>query len=179
MNEATIVVVDDDAIQRRLYKLLCERYNWPVQVFETSQQLWQVLEQDGSAVGLLLMDWSLKGESGLDCIRSLRKLTADRMRRLPIIAVTAHAMQGDREICLAAGADDYLAKPFSLESFYAVVSKWLSLSQEDFRTSPIIPIDSKADYQRSANHHLTMPMNQSGSNEMTKPAQVYQQDLRY
>jgi CheY-like chemotaxis protein len=127
MNKAHIIVVDDDPIQRRLYKLLCERYDWSVQLFEACHQVTSTFENNRLAADVVLMDWSLKGESGLDCIRIIRDLTAARTRPLPIIAVTAHAMFGDREICLSAGADDYLAKPFSITEFYEVVSKWLRL----------------------------------------------------
>jgi CheY-like chemotaxis protein len=55
----------------------------------------------------------------------LREFSASAPRRVPIIALTANAMQGDRERCLAAGMDDYLAKPFSKPQLAAIVAKWL------------------------------------------------------
>jgi CheY-like chemotaxis protein len=65
-------------------------------------------------------------EAELDADRSASGLPP---RRLPIVALTANAMQGDRERCLAAGMDDYLAKPFKKEQLVAVLERWVRHEQ--------------------------------------------------
>jgi len=70
----------------------------------------------------------MDGYAATRTIRELEQRGAVRSqsgRRLPIIALTAHAVAGDREQCLAAGMDDYLGKPFSLDQLQAVLSRWL------------------------------------------------------
>ena len=80
------------------------------------------LSQCVSLPDVVLLDWFLRSESGLDCIARLKETTGER--HLPVVAVTANALAGDRETCLNAGADDYLAKPFTLEQFTATISRW-------------------------------------------------------
>jgi len=72
---------------------------------------------------VVLMDCQLPGLDGYETTRRLRNLEKDR--RTPVIAVTAHALRGEREKCLAAGMDDYLAKPFHLEDLRAALGRLL------------------------------------------------------
>jgi len=75
---------------------------------------------------LVLMDCQMPELDGYDTTRQLRQREADTgSRRLPVIAVTAHAMIGDREKCLAVGMDDYLSKPFRSENLETTLKRWL------------------------------------------------------
>ena len=73
---------------------------------------------------LILMDIQMPGMNGLEAIKQLRKISG--FESVPIIALTALAMPGDRERCLEAGASEYLAKPASLKKLFEVITELLS-----------------------------------------------------
>jgi len=82
-----------------------------------------VLERE--SFDLVLMDCQMPELDGLEATRSIRETEARTCRpRVPVVALTANAMQGDREACLAAGMDDYLSKPFTLAQLQAAVERW-------------------------------------------------------
>ncbi len=85
-------------------------------------ELW---EKD--AFDLVLMDCEMHGLDGYECTSQLRR--KERLRgatRIPIIALTAHALAGDRARCIAAGMDDYLCKPYSPDDLCDKVRQWLT-----------------------------------------------------
>ena len=78
-----------------------------------------------SDYGLVLMDLQMPEMDGIMATKVIRKAELSSSRRVPIIAITAQAMQGDRERCLAAGMDDYLSKPVSRNDLLTVLQRWL------------------------------------------------------
>jgi signal transduction histidine kinase/CheY-like chemotaxis protein len=84
---------------------------------------------------LVLMDVQMPEMDGLEATRCIRDPhSAVRNHRIPILAMTAHAMQGDRERCLEVGMDDYVAKPFSPQALAEVLDKWLPQRDADCRS---------------------------------------------
>lgn len=77
-----------------------------------------------STFDLVLMDCQMPGIDGFAATEAIRKQSADG-KRVPIVALTANARDGDRERCLAAGMDDYLAKPFTLDDLHRTLASWL------------------------------------------------------
>ena len=77
---------------------------------------------------LILMDCQMPEVDGFEATRSIRQRESRNMdpnaRRVPIIALTAHAMAGDRDRCIRAGMDDYLTKPFEVEELYRLIDRW-------------------------------------------------------
>jgi signal transduction histidine kinase/CheY-like chemotaxis protein/HAMP domain-containing protein len=117
-----VLIVDDDI--RNIFALasVLERHNMAILSAETGRDAIRVL-RSAPNVDVVLMDIMMPEMDGLDTIREIRKL--ERFRDLPIVAVTAKAMKGDREKCIEAGAWDYLSKPVDSEQMLAVLRAWL------------------------------------------------------
>jgi two-component system, sensor histidine kinase and response regulator len=90
---------------------------------------------------LILMDCQMPEMDGLEATRAIRRAEDGNGRRVPIVGLTAHAMEGDRERCLEAGMDDYMSKPISLERLSKILKKWL-LGHHDSGGFAAMPGDS-------------------------------------
>ncbi|HEX9303318.1 MAG TPA: HAMP domain-containing protein [Thermoanaerobaculia bacterium] len=117
-----VLLVDDDIRNIFAMTSVLERQNMHVFSAETGKEAIQKLEStDG--IDIVLMDLMMPDMDGFDTMREIRK--KERFRSLPIIAVTAKAMKGDREKTLQAGAWDYLAKPVDTDQMLSVLRAWL------------------------------------------------------
>jgi CheY-like chemotaxis protein len=118
----TVLLVDDDA--RNIFALssVLERRGMRVLTATTGSEAIAVIEQTPE-LAIVLMDIMMPGMDGYETMQVIRADPAHR--RLPIIALTAKAMKGDREKCLDAGASDYLAKPVNTEQLLSALRMWL------------------------------------------------------
>jgi CheY-like chemotaxis protein len=118
----TVLLVDDDA--RNIFALssVLERRGMRVLTATTGKEAIAIL-QSTPEVAIALMDIMMPQMDGYQTMQEIRKDA--KLRRLPIIALTAKAMKGDREKCVAAGASDYLAKPVNTEQLLAALRMWL------------------------------------------------------
>jgi CheY-like chemotaxis protein len=118
----TVLVVDDDV--RNIFALssVLERRGMRVLTAATGREAIGTLEQTPD-VAIALMDIMMPEMDGYETIHAIRDNPS--LRRLPIIALTAKAMKGDREKCLEAGASDYLAKPVNTEQLLSTLRIWL------------------------------------------------------
>ncbi len=118
----TVLLVDDDT--RNIFALssVLERRGMEVLTATTGREALAVLNSR-SDVAIVLMDIMMPGMDGYETIHSIR--ATPKFRRLPILALTAKAMKGDREKCLEAGASDYLAKPVNVEQLLSALRMWL------------------------------------------------------
>jgi two-component system, sensor histidine kinase and response regulator len=105
-------VAEDNEINQRISKALLERQGHQVHLVGTGQDALAALSTE-PPFDAVLMDVQMPGMDGLQATAALRRQEAPTGRRIPVIALTAHAMQGDRERCLAAGMDGYVTKPVS------------------------------------------------------------------
>jgi signal transduction histidine kinase/CheY-like chemotaxis protein len=133
------LIVDDDrrsafalgdALGRQRMEVLCAG-NGPEAI--------ALLERNPD-IDIILMDMMMPGQDGYQTIREVRRL--ERFRKVPIIAVTAMAMKGDREKCLEAGASDYVTKPVDVEQLLSITALWLAGEAQpgpaQIRTSPAL-----------------------------------------
>jgi CheY-like chemotaxis protein len=117
-----VLLVDDDA--RNIFALssVLERRGMQVLTATTGREAIALLEET-SNVSIVLMDIMMPEMDGYETMQVIRGKA--EFRRLPIIALTAKAMKGDREKCLEAGASDYLAKPVNTEQLLSALRSWL------------------------------------------------------
>jgi two-component system, chemotaxis family, sensor kinase CheA len=121
-SKGKILIVDDDI--RNVYALSTALTEHRYQVvFAENGKLALAKLAEHPDVDLVLMDIMMPEMSGYEAIRAIRKLPGHRS--LPIVALTAKAMKNDRELCLEAGADDYISKPVKLDKLLSLVSVWL------------------------------------------------------
>ncbi len=123
-----VLIVEDEAVNRMVAIRLLEHLGYRAEAVADGRAALEALER--GRFDLALMDCQMPELDGYETTRQIRRHEADA-QRLPIIAVTAHALRGDREKCLAAGMDDYLAKPFREAELAEVVARWL---QQDATT---------------------------------------------
>jgi CheY-like chemotaxis protein len=118
----TVLLVDDDA--RNIFALssVLERRGMRVLTATTGSEAISLIESVPS-VAIVLMDIMMPGMDGYETMEVIR--ANPDFRRLPIVALTAKAMKGDREKCLEAGASDYLAKPVNTEQLLSALRMWL------------------------------------------------------
>jgi CheY-like chemotaxis protein/HAMP domain-containing protein/putative methionine-R-sulfoxide reductase with GAF domain len=117
-----ILVVDDDV--RNIFSLtsMLEDHGMIVRFAENGKQAIEQLKKDAN-VDAVLMDVMMPEMDGYETTRAIRAM--DQFKSLPIIALTAKAMKGDREKCIAAGASDYITKPVDTEQLLSLLRVWL------------------------------------------------------
>jgi CheY-like chemotaxis protein len=117
-----VLVVDDDA--RNIFALatVLENHEMEVLIATNGRQAIELI-QDTKDLNVVLMDIMMPEMDGYQTMREIRK--DPRFRALPILALTAKAMKGDREKCLEAGASDYIAKPVNTEQLLSLLRVWL------------------------------------------------------
>jgi CheY-like chemotaxis protein/signal transduction histidine kinase/CHASE3 domain sensor protein len=120
--DKTVLIIDDDV--RNIFALtsLLERYQMQVLYAENGRDGINLL-QAHPEVNVVLMDVMMPEMDGYETTRAIR--AQDQFRSLPIIALTAKAMQGDREKCIEAGASDYISKPVDTEQLLSLLRVWL------------------------------------------------------
>ncbi|HOO31808.1 MAG TPA: response regulator [Thermotogota bacterium] len=105
-----ILLAEDDLISRRLIKILIDKIGYQITTVENGQQVIEEMKNDD--YDLILMDIQMPILDGLEATKKIRLIeNEEQLKRIPVIAVTAHAMVGDREKCLSSGMDDYMTKP--------------------------------------------------------------------
>jgi signal transduction histidine kinase/ligand-binding sensor domain-containing protein/ActR/RegA family two-component response regulator len=115
-----IMVAEDDAINQRLMVTILEKQGHQVELARNGQEAWEKAEAGN--LDLILMDVEMPGLDGLAVTSRVRAAEGRLGRHIPIIAMTAHAMSGDRERFLSAGMDGYISKPVSRQELFRMIT---------------------------------------------------------
>ena len=116
-----ILLAEDNAINQKLAILLLEKKGWCVTAVSDGKKALQTLESE--SFDLILMDVQMPKMGGFEATKAIRKKENGTGAHIPIIAMTAHAMKGDKEKCLKAGMDDYVAKPINASKLYTTINR--------------------------------------------------------
>jgi signal transduction histidine kinase/DNA-binding response OmpR family regulator len=119
-----VLVVDDDARNTFALATVLEDHEMEIICAKNGKQALQRLEEEGNDdIAIILMDIMMPEMDGYEAMREIRKQS--RHHQLPIIALTAKAMKGDKAKCIEAGANDYLSKPVDMEKLISLMRVWL------------------------------------------------------
>jgi signal transduction histidine kinase/ActR/RegA family two-component response regulator len=130
----TILVVEDNPVNQRVVTAILKKHGYDVICANHGGEVMDALERN--RVVLILMDIQMPGIDGLEATRLIR--AHSRWRHLPVVAVTAHAMNGDRDVFLQHGMDGYLSKPINRPQLMAEVERCLLQTESSFRDDPAI-----------------------------------------
>jgi two-component system, sensor histidine kinase and response regulator len=143
-----VLLAEDNLVNQEVAMAMLQKIGVSARVAANGQDAVNLLCE--GSFDLVLMDCQMPVMDGFEATRKIReKETAHQAAHMPVIALTANAIVGDREICLAAGMDDYLSKPFTAEQLHKVLSNWLpQRTQEELEALreaelPGIRIDKK------------------------------------
>jgi signal transduction histidine kinase/DNA-binding response OmpR family regulator len=122
--QARLLLVEDNAVNQRVVLAMLRKRDYKIDVANNGQEALQKLERAEEPYSLVLMDVQMPVLDGLETTRAIRRNA--KWNYLPIIAMTAHAMIGDRERCLQAGMNAYVSKPVQQAGLIAVIEQYLA-----------------------------------------------------
>jgi PAS domain S-box-containing protein len=124
-----ILLAEDNSINQKLAVVLLQKAGYSVDAVENGVQA--VEKVQANPYSAVLMDVQMPELDGLEATRQIREWEKTTAKHIPIIAMTAHAMQGDRERCLEAGMDDYVSKPLEPKVLFNVLDRWAHTAQNN------------------------------------------------
>ncbi|MDH3282893.1 MAG: response regulator, partial [Gammaproteobacteria bacterium] len=133
---ARVLLVEDDVVNQRVALALLRNSQVRVDVVENGRDA--VIAVKDNDYDVVFMDYQMPGMDGYQATREIREWEGrqGRPRHIPIVALTALAMRGDRERCLSAGMNDYLTKPFSRKQLRATLGHWLVVNRQHAAVAP-------------------------------------------
>jgi signal transduction histidine kinase/ActR/RegA family two-component response regulator len=123
-----VLVVEDNPVNRKVTTLILSKAGWSVAHAENGLEALERCAEE--RFDLVLMDCQMPALDGFEATRRIRERERGSGERVPIVALTANALVGDRETCLAAGMDDFVAKPVHAQALVAVIERWIGAEAE-------------------------------------------------
>jgi signal transduction histidine kinase/DNA-binding response OmpR family regulator len=134
-----VLVAEDNLVNQKLLGHLLTKCGCKFALTSNGLEALDAIAKD--RFDLILMDVQMPLMDGFEATSKIRDLEAKAERRTPIIAITAHAMEGDRDRCLESGMDDYLTKPVKADALVAMIKKWSKIPAAGSLTTPIFNFD--------------------------------------
>ena len=123
MANRTVLVVEDNDMNMQLVEYLLEEGGYNIVKAASGEEALSITRDAARPLDLILMDIHLPGMDGLSVVREMKSDT--RTQRIPILALTAHAMRGDKDRFLEAGCDGYISKPIDVKTFLSSIEQYL------------------------------------------------------
>jgi CheY-like chemotaxis protein len=137
IQQLNILLAEDNVVNQRVAMSILEKRGHFVQPVSNGKEVLDALSCE--RFDLVLMDVQMPEMDGLEATAAIRRSELETGRHIPIIAMTAHAMKGDRERCLEVGMDDYLSKPVERTALDAVLKHWGSLAKQNHTSTESVP----------------------------------------
>jgi PAS domain S-box-containing protein len=130
-----ILLAEDNVVNQRLAARILEKAGHSVLIVSNGKEAIAALQRE--TIDLVLMDVQMPEMDGFEAARAIRNDEAGKAKHIPIIAMTAHAMTGDRDRCLAAGMDGYIAKPIHAQDLLGLVKNTMAADAKVADSSPV------------------------------------------
>lgn len=129
-----ILLAEDNLVNQKLATKLLEKMGHSVWVAEDGKKALEAMARGG--FDLVMMDVQMPVLDGFEATKTIRTEEKRTGKHIPVVAMTAHAMKGDRERCLEAGMDGYVSKPINLQELYDAIENLLPMAKEDEEQEP-------------------------------------------
>ena len=129
-----VLVVEDNVINQKVAVRMIQKLGYGVDLASTGREALEAIARQSYVA--ILMDCQMPDMDGFEATRIIREREAEGTRRNSIIAMTANALQGDRERCLVAGMDDYVSKPLQLQTLSGVLAQWCTAAGDYAEPEP-------------------------------------------
>lgn len=120
-NSKLILVVEDNLINQKIAQKMLHKLGISIAIANNGKEAVDMISSGEQKFDLIFMDVQMPIMNGLDATKELRR----RDVNIPIIAMTANAMKGDRDVCIEAGMNDYIGKPVKMDILASLLDKWL------------------------------------------------------
>ncbi len=139
-----LLLAEDNAVNRLVAIRILEKLGYSADAVPGGREALDAIE--ATPYDLVLMDCQMPGMDGYEATAELRRREGSE-RHTPVVALTANAMSGDRDKCLAAGMDDYVSKPIQIVKLAEVIAKWTSAAVRETKVDPLLR-ENLADFPR-------------------------------
>ncbi len=123
-----ILLAEDHPVNQQVGIWFLKELGFEAHVAESGREILEIIKH--TPYSLILMDCEMPEMDGFEATRRIRKMETRSGKHIPIVAMTAHAIEGSREQCLAAGMDDYISKPIDPDQLKFIMNKWLPLNED-------------------------------------------------